>query len=220
MTGAGATWAATWVHERRIRTPNLDRLAREGTLFTQRRRNGSVCSPTRAALMTGRFPARLAMHGHPATPDLNAQRAMPDFLDSRGSHPPARPEGLQATPPATSASGTLGYAAGEGTAAGDYGFTAWRTDRRGGDWNVRQPGQTAPAPAGDHRRDDPLHRGAPGTELFFVNSWLMDPHATLNPTEEQLAPDDRLNPQGVSHKAAMAIYAARRPTRTATSAGC
>jgi len=40
-------------------TPNLDRFAREGTLFTQAYSACTVCSPTRAALLTGKYPARL-----------------------------------------------------------------------------------------------------------------------------------------------------------------
>ncbi|MEW6301874.1 MAG: sulfatase [Verrucomicrobiota bacterium] len=40
-------------------TPHLDRLAREGMRFTQAYASAPVCSPTRAALMTGQWPARL-----------------------------------------------------------------------------------------------------------------------------------------------------------------
>ncbi|MEY4446275.1 MAG: hypothetical protein RL444_1388 [Verrucomicrobiota bacterium] len=41
------------------RTPNLDKLAADGARFTQAYAAASVCSPSRAALMTGQSPARL-----------------------------------------------------------------------------------------------------------------------------------------------------------------
>src|SRR5687768_6311059 len=40
-------------------SPNLDRLATEGLLFTNGYANSSVCSPTRFALATGRWQHRL-----------------------------------------------------------------------------------------------------------------------------------------------------------------
>lgn len=42
----------------RFPTPHLDALAREGLRFTDFHSNGPVCSPTRAALMTGRYQQR------------------------------------------------------------------------------------------------------------------------------------------------------------------
>lgn len=39
-------------------TPNIDRLASEGMLFTQSYAAAAICSPSRAALMTGKYPAR------------------------------------------------------------------------------------------------------------------------------------------------------------------
>jgi len=44
---------------RDIRTPNIDRLARDGVRFTQFYSNGPECSPTRTALMTGRYQQRV-----------------------------------------------------------------------------------------------------------------------------------------------------------------
>mgnify|MGYP002631357261 CR=1 FL=1 len=40
------------------KTPALDRLAQEGTRFTQHYVTGVTCNPSRTGLMTGRFPAR------------------------------------------------------------------------------------------------------------------------------------------------------------------
>jgi arylsulfatase A-like enzyme len=44
-----------------IKTPHLDRLAREGVRFTDFYSNGPVCTPTRAALLTGRYQQRVAL---------------------------------------------------------------------------------------------------------------------------------------------------------------
>jgi arylsulfatase A-like enzyme len=48
----------------RIETPNLDRLAAEGMRFTDAYSAAPVCSPTRAAMMTGQSPARLGLTNH------------------------------------------------------------------------------------------------------------------------------------------------------------
>jgi len=46
-----------------IRTPNLDRMAAEGMRFTDFYVAAPVCTPSRAALMTGRLPIRTGMAG-------------------------------------------------------------------------------------------------------------------------------------------------------------
>src|SRR3982751_5301307 len=39
-------------------TPNIDKLAHDGMKFTQNYSACTVCSPTRSALLTGKYPAR------------------------------------------------------------------------------------------------------------------------------------------------------------------
>jgi arylsulfatase A len=46
-----------------IRTPHLDRLAAEGIRFTDYHSNGAVCSPTRAALLSGMYQQRVGIPG-------------------------------------------------------------------------------------------------------------------------------------------------------------
>jgi len=45
------------------RTPHIDRLAGEGMRFLNMRANCTVCSPSRAALLTGRYPDRVGVPG-------------------------------------------------------------------------------------------------------------------------------------------------------------
>ncbi|MDG1510773.1 MAG: sulfatase [Mariniblastus sp.] len=47
-----------------LETPNLDRLAKQGMLFTNAYSASPVCTPTRAAMMTGESPARLNITNH------------------------------------------------------------------------------------------------------------------------------------------------------------
>lgn len=46
-----------------VRTPNIDRIGSEGILFTAMRANCTVCSPSRAAMLTGRNADRVGVPG-------------------------------------------------------------------------------------------------------------------------------------------------------------
>ena len=50
---------------RDIPTPNIDRVAQEGIRFTNAYVSGPYCSPTRAGLMTGRYPQRFGYEFNP-----------------------------------------------------------------------------------------------------------------------------------------------------------
>lgn len=50
-------------HASDVKTPNIDQIAAEGILFTSMRANCTVCSPSRAALLTGRYPDRVGVPG-------------------------------------------------------------------------------------------------------------------------------------------------------------
>lgn len=59
------------------RTPNLDKLAAQGTRFTSAYCAQSICSPSRAALMTGKHPARLHITTYlPGRADCAAQKLL------------------------------------------------------------------------------------------------------------------------------------------------
>jgi arylsulfatase A-like enzyme len=61
-------------------TPQLDRLARDGMKFTQAYSACTVCSPTRAAILTGKYPARLHVTDWiPGLPPENPKLLVPPW---------------------------------------------------------------------------------------------------------------------------------------------
>jgi arylsulfatase A-like enzyme len=61
-------------------SPNIDKLAKDGMRFTANYSACTVCSPTRAALLTGKYPARLHITDWiPGLPPENPKLLVPDF---------------------------------------------------------------------------------------------------------------------------------------------
>ena len=73
-----------------FKTPNLDRLAREGMRFTDAHTAAAVCTPTRYGVLTGRYPSRIGQYGVLTTysqPIIPPDRlTVASMLKSRGYH--------------------------------------------------------------------------------------------------------------------------------------
>lgn len=54
-----------------VPTPNIDRLAAEGALFSQAYAGSATCAPSRAMLMTGRYPTRTGFEFTPLVPGMS-----------------------------------------------------------------------------------------------------------------------------------------------------
>ncbi len=74
---------------RRYRTPQLERMAAAGVVFTQAYAASPVCTPTRSAILTGLHPARTQITDWTLHVDRDFSRPMPTLAD-----PPWRREGL------------------------------------------------------------------------------------------------------------------------------
>ena len=79
----------TSVYDGWVQTPQLERMAAGGLTFTDFHTNSSVCSPTRAAFLTGRYQQRVGIVDvvarHLDTPGLSpSQATMPKLLKTAG----------------------------------------------------------------------------------------------------------------------------------------
>ena len=170
-----------------IKTPNIDRLAREGTDFQQFYTASPVCSPSRVGFMTGQFPARFGVRTAISTISMNTEARNADWLDPRAAMLPRLLKGA-------------------GYVTGHY-----------GKWHLTTAqAREAPLPAAYgldefafHGRAHPTiervidyhtdcdeavqfirrHRARP----FFVNVWIHQTHLEHKPTPEALAANQHLD---------------------------
>ena len=195
---------------RELKTPHLDKLASQGALFSQFYVNAPLCSPSRAACMTGRFPAELSIHGAYAWAKLNRGRTMPDWLD------PATPmltRALQANGYAVGHFGKwhLGYIKGAPT-PDKYGIDDYRTCvSQGKGWEGERTDPEFRAKSTGLFVDETIRfirssRKADPSKPFYVNLWTLLPHSILNPTDEQLEPFRKYSTDKTRHVGAKPIW--------------
>jgi N-acetylgalactosamine-6-sulfatase len=165
-------WGDLGMHDSEVfRTPNIDRLAAQGTDFHQFSVNSPVCSPSRAAVLTGHFPERYRIAQHFATIEHHARSNMPDWLDPGA---PLLPRILR----------DAGYTTGH--------FGKWHLtniwvddaplpDRYGfdefGAFNL--PGENMPPAETADRAIDFIRRHKDGP--FFLNLWIHETHTPHYP---------------------------------------
>jgi arylsulfatase A-like enzyme len=190
----------------KIRTPNLDALARQGTLFTQYYQCGSVCSPSRTALVTGRYPARYGVHGHFATDALNQARGMPNWLDPDTVTLPK----LLKTRGYTTAHFGKWHLGGVGAPHPDrYGYDLARIGSGGPYeyWNLNKSdlrSRSTELIVDETIRFLETHKDSP----FYIQDWLLDTHAILNPSAEELSAYPDLQVEGTRYTSPAQVYSA------------
>jgi arylsulfatase A len=181
-------------------TPHLDRLAREGMSFTQAYSACTVCSPTRAAILTGQHPARLHVTDWIAGHRLpHARLQVPEWTQHLDLEQHTLAEALRDAGYATGHFGKWHLGATEDLWPEHHGF-----DVNVGGWRMGQPSGTGGyfSPYGNPRLSD----GPPGEHLderlareaaafiaahrdqpFFVNFWLYNPHTPLQADPAKVA---------------------------------
>ena len=190
---------------KQIKTPNLDRLAENGTLFMQFYVNGTVCSPSRTSIMTSHYPARHKVHGHFASNKQNKARAMPNWLDPKVYTVTGL---LRNNGYTTGHFGKWHLGSGEGCPTpGDYGIDDHCTSVSSGPQLKGRSDEYFRAKSTSQIVDRTIdfiekNRDKP----FYVNVWTLVPHATLHPTDEQMKPYKRYGPGKVPYKGVKQIY--------------
>lgn len=155
-----------------LKTPNLDRLASQGTDFQRFTVASGVCSPSRTAVMTGHFPARYNIDGHFAWVPSNQKRGMPDWLDVQA---PSLPRFLQQAGYATAHFGKWHLANDmipDSPLPSRYGYDRYGAFNCAGE---QMPVHEDAAHAIEFIRES-QNAGKP----FFINLWIHEPHTPFH----------------------------------------
>ncbi|MCX7423543.1 MAG: sulfatase-like hydrolase/transferase [Planctomycetia bacterium] len=194
-----------------IRTPSIDRLCREGMTFNNFYASSCVCSPTRAALLTGYYPDRVGVPGvirH--TPDNSwgylspKATLLPQVLKTAGYHSAIVGKWhLGLTSPNTPTERGFDFFHGFlGDMMDDY-----LTHRRGGQ-NFMRRNQEVIDPPGhatdlftDWAYEYLIERSTSPSKPFFLYLAYNAPHDPIQPPPEWLAKVRQREPNMADHRA-------------------
>jgi len=155
-----------------VQTPNIDRLAAEGTDFLRFTVASGVCSPSRTAVMTGHFPARYNIDGHFAWVPSNAKRGMPDWLDPSA---PSLPRMLREAGYATAHYGKWHLANNmipDSPLPSAYGYDDY------GAFNCA--GEQMPVHEDAEHASAFIEEAVANQNPFFINLWIHEPHTPFH----------------------------------------
>src|SRR5256885_12984973 len=178
-----------------VKTPNIDRLAKEGIRFGQYYVASPVCSPSRCALITGQFPARWQITSYLAEKKRNLGAEMADFLDPKA---PSLPRQLKNAGYRTAHFGKWHLGGGRDVTNAPK-FAAYGYDEHASTYESPEPDPDITAtnwiwsPNDKYKRWERTRFFVDKTLDFlkrnndqpcFVNLWLDDVHSPWIPNEE------------------------------------
>ena len=189
LTDDQGAWAMGCAGNSEIRTPNLDRLAREGIRFENFFCASPVCSPARASILTGRIPSQHGVHDFIRI----RQGRNPLLMGSKGNGRAI--EYLAGQTAYTDLLASAGYRCGlvgkwhlGDECRPQKSFTYWRVNALGNSWYYRSPVVTEddPQPKWDTRyftdvvteyAIEFLERRRNADEPFYLSLHYTAPHA-------------------------------------------
>jgi arylsulfatase A len=181
-----------------IKTPNIDKFAKDGMRFTQFYVTSPVCTPSRASFLTGRHPQRYKIF-HADLPETEPRYPLPDdavsiqrLLQAAGYRTAHIGKWHLGEPPLTGMPRKHGFDYFFGSMGGRP-SSSWTKYARYDDaqyFRNEEPAKTYPGYNTDVLTDQAiayLAEVAKGDSPFYLNLWYNAPHEPLSPKVKQAA---------------------------------